>query len=89
VAGHESSASTTFTVNVTFASLEALVARFCADPEVTAGLTDKLRAAAAASTPTVRRSQLAAFERHVAAQTGKSLTREEAEILVTLARALR
>ena len=74
---------------VTFASLSALVTYFSSDPDVTAGLNDKLAAAAAARSAKVRHKHLDAFVHEVNAQTGKALTPEEAQTLTVLAGALR
>jgi hypothetical protein len=74
---------------VTFTSLEQLVAYFSTDPTVTSGLNDKLAAAAAAKSTGIRNKQLDAFVAQVNAQTGKALTPEEAQVLITLAAALR
>jgi hypothetical protein len=89
VAGNVGNGSTTFTVSVTFPSLEALVARFSTDPDVTAGLNDKLAAAAAARSARTRGNLLDAFGSQVRAQTGKALTAEQAALLLQLADALR
>jgi hypothetical protein len=86
VAGNVGSGSTTFTVNVTFASLANLVAAFSTSADVTSGLIDKLEAAAKSKKPD---NQLNAFENQVSAQTGKALTADQAEILIGLAEALR
>ena len=74
---------------ITFTSLKQLVAYFSTDPVVTSGLNDKLTAAAAARSASVRRSQLDAFVNQVNAQTGKALTPAQAQVLTTLAAALR
>jgi hypothetical protein len=89
VAGNVGDGSTTFTVSVTFTSLEALVTRFSTNPDVTAGLNDKLAAAAAAKSANTRGNQLDAFAHQVAAQTGKALTAEQADLLLQLSDALR
>jgi len=89
IAGNTGSGTTTFTIVVTFPSLENLVTRFSTDPKVAKGLNDKLAAAANAKTPSVRGKQLDAFEKQVRAQTGKALTTEQAEVLIELADALR
>jgi hypothetical protein len=89
VAGNTGSGSTTFTVSVTYASLQNLVARFSTDPAVTAGLNAKLAAASKARTAAARNAQLSAFENQVRAQTGKALTAEQASLLISLAEALR
>jgi peptidase M1-like protein len=89
IAGNTTSASTKFTIGVTFDSLENLVARFSSDLSVTSGLNDKLAAAAAAKNAKARGKLLDAFENQVRAQTGKALTADEANVLLQLAAALR
>jgi hypothetical protein len=89
VAGNVGDGSTTFTVSVTFTSLEALVTRFSTNPDVTTGLNDKLAAAAAAKSARTRGNQLDAFANQVHAQTGKALTAEQAALLLQLSDALR
>jgi hypothetical protein len=74
---------------VTFTSLGTLVAYFSTDPSVTIGLIDKLVAAAAATSSSVRNNKLDAFVQQVNAQTGKALTAEQAQVLITLSAALR
>lgn len=89
VAGNVGSGSTTFTVEVTYPSLETLVSRFSTSTDVASGLDDKLIAASQAKTTTARDNQLNAFENRLSAQAGKALTGEQAQILRTLERALR
>ena len=89
VAGNVGSGSTTFDVTVTFTSLENLVQTFSTDPDVTAGLTDKLAAAAASANKTARDNQLQAFVNQVNAQTGQALTAAQAQVLIALGDALR
>jgi hypothetical protein len=89
VAGNTGSGSTSFDVIVTFDSLANLVDRFSTSDDVTAGLTDKLAAAATAKNPKTRANQLNAFESQVSAQTGKALTAEQAALLISLAEALK
>ncbi len=74
---------------MTFASLEQLVAYFSTDPNVTSGLIDKLDAANAAKSAKVRNNTLDAFASQVKAQTGKALTPEQAQVLLSLSNALR
>ncbi len=76
-------------VPVTFKSLEGLVAYFCTDSAVTNGLIDKLDAAADAKSPSARGRQLDAFVNQVNARSGKALTPDQAQVLITLAAALR
>jgi hypothetical protein len=88
VAGNSGVGSTTFTVTVTFTSLQNLVRMFSTDPDVTAGLNDKLAAAAASPDKNARDHQLNAFINQVNAQTGRALTATEAGVLIQLAKAL-
>ena len=88
-AGNVGSGTATFTIVVTYSSLQALVARFSTNPDVTAGLNDKLTAAAKAKTAAVRANQLNAFENQLRAQTGKALTAGQAAVLLALAEALK
>ena len=89
VAGNVGFGSTTFDVTVTFRSLENLVRMFSTDPDVTAGLNDKLAAAAASPNKTARDHQLQAFVNQVDAQTGQALTPAQAQVLITLSEPLR
>ena len=89
VAGNDGSGSTSFDVIVTFDSLANLVDRFSTSDDVTAGLTDKLAAAATAKNAKTRANQLNAFENQVGAQTGKALTADQAALLISLAEALK
>jgi predicted extracellular nuclease len=70
-------------VVVTFASLCDLVHRVVTDPSVADGLCDKLSAAARGSEAT-KQNQLAAFRNQVDAQTGKSISVGDAELLKRL-----
>jgi hypothetical protein len=74
---------------VTFESLEGLVESFSTDRHVTRALTKQLKAAEEARNATVRGRFLDAFIAQVQAQTPTALTQEKAEVLRTLADALR
>jgi FIMAH domain-containing protein len=90
-AGNIGSGATTFTMAATYTSVKNVVARLCGAPGVVDGLTAKLAAAQAAEAKgnlTAKANQLQAFVNQVNAQTGKSLTREAADILIRLAKAL-
>lgn len=89
VAGNVGSGSTTFTVGVTYASLEALISAFSTSTDVATGLNDKVQAAEAAKNATARTAQPNAFENQLSAQTGKAITAAQAQILLSLERALR
>jgi len=67
----------------TFASLCTLVRSYATDPSVAQGLCDKLASAAAASGK-ARSNILNAFRNQLRAQTGKSITAEQAAILLQL-----
>jgi hypothetical protein len=73
---------------VTFTSLAALVTYFSTDADVTAGLVSKLTAASVAKNANARDNQLDAFVNQVNAQTGKALTPDQAQLLITLSAAL-
>jgi beta-glucosidase len=89
VAGNVGTGSTTFTVVVTFDSLENLVESFSTKPGVANGLNAKLDAAAKSSNTKTRGNQIDAFENQLDAQTGKAISVADAAILKTLADALR
>jgi hypothetical protein len=74
---------------VTFGALEELVQAVSTDQGVTKGLIDKLEAASATNNPRVRGNLLDAFKQQVSAQSGNAFTVEQAEVLNTLADALR
>jgi hypothetical protein len=67
----------------TFTSLCTLVRSYSTDPAVADGLCDKLASAGAAS-GTARRNILNAFRNQLSAQTGKSITADQAAILLQL-----
>jgi hypothetical protein len=89
VAGNVGHGSTSFTVTVTFASLENLVWMFSTSTDVADGLVNKLQTAAAAKSANTRNNALDAFDNQVRAQTGKALTSKQAQVLISLADALR
>jgi len=90
-AGNVGNGSTSFTVQLTYDALSNLVAQFVTDPNVAAGLSDKLAAAQAAkqrgNTKTAN-NQITAFIKQVSAQSGKSMTAAQAALLIQLAQAL-
>lgn len=87
-AGNSGAGSTSFTVGVTFADLEALVSQFSTNAGVANGLNAKLNAASHAPNANARSGQLGAFQNQVNAQTGKALTAAQAAILLRLVQAL-
>jgi uncharacterized protein len=77
----------TVNVVVTYASLCELVHRLVTDPTVAAALCDKLNAAAAAAArgnDGAKENQLQAFRSQLDAQTGKSVSAADAELLKRL-----
>ena len=90
-AGNSASASTTFTVKVTYASLAALTRRFFADAGIVAGLVNMLDAAdarAAVGDAEAEGSALKGYMSAVASHAGKTVSASNAAILVKLAAAL-
>jgi probable HAF family extracellular repeat protein len=90
-AGNTTTAKASFTVQVTYASLAVLTARFSTQPGVTDSLVSKLTAAERADgdgNATAKAGAIHAYQNEVAAQTGKALAKEQAATLTTLAAAL-
>lgn len=87
LAGHTTTASTSFTVNATCASIKVLVLRFVSSP-VADSLIAKINAICDAPNGAARSGTLEAFRHEVDAQTAKTLTASEAAILKRLAGAL-
>jgi hypothetical protein len=87
-AGNVGTGSTTFTVGVSFADLEALVTLFSTNAGVANGLNAKLEAAAHAPNANAKSGQVGAFQNQVNAQTGKALTAAQAAVLLRLVQAL-
>jgi hypothetical protein len=87
-AGNVGHGSTSFTVTVTPSSLVALVNRFCTDPSVAASLAQDVVNIANAPNADAKAKALQPFTKKVQAQTGKSLTSDQAKVLITLANAL-
>ena len=90
VAGNVGTKSTTFTIGVTFDSLDELVSRFSTNAGIATCSDRKLdRRQRRRRTRTRARNQLGAFANQVNAQTGKALTEEQAQLLIALADTLR
>ncbi len=79
---------TSFTVEVTPASLNNLIARFVTETGVAGALQQHVGRIASAPTAAAKAGQLEAFTNLVHAQTGKSLSAEHAALLIRLAGAL-
>lgn len=76
--------ATSFDVFVTEESLCNLSRAFSGNPGVANGLCDKLAAMASATTANAREGQRTAYLNQLAAQTGRALTADEAEVLRSL-----
>jgi hypothetical protein len=87
-AGNIGSQPTSFKVVVTPSSLTSLINRFCTDPSVAASLNQNVTNIAHAPNPDAKAGMLQGFTHVVQAQTGKSLTSDQANVLITLAAAL-
>lgn len=90
-AGNSASASTSFSVNVTFGSLTNLTRRFVTNSKVADGLVADLRdaeAARAKGKPKQVDAALNDYRHGVQAQIGKSITSELGSILIGLSQAL-
>jgi len=88
-AGNTSSpVSMSFAVSITPSSLQSLINRFCTDPSVAASLDQDAATIAHAPNAGARAGALSGFTQLVQAQTGKSLTSDQAKVLITLAKAL-
>jgi 2',3'-cyclic-nucleotide 2'-phosphodiesterase / 3'-nucleotidase / 5'-nucleotidase len=86
--GHTTTQAVTFHIVATVQSLKASVDRFYAEGKITSrdvykGLMDKLTAAAKAKDTTSRNNNLNAFINLVKAQSGKAITADAANLLIT------
>jgi hypothetical protein len=89
-AGNEGSGATSFTVQVTADGLGNLTTQWVTDADAAMGLVDKLKAAEEAAVRGnngAKANIINAFVNQVSAQIGKSVTAENAAILIRLARA--
>lgn len=90
-ASNQGSASTTFTVQVSHDSLCTLTTQFSTSTGVASGLCAKLTAAsqaAARGQDQTEQNIMAAFDHQLTAQTGKTLTSHQADVLTKLAATL-
>jgi hypothetical protein len=87
-AGNVGHGSTSFTVTLSPSSLQGLINRFCTDPSVAASLDQDVANIAHAPNAGTKVGMLQGFTQLVEAQTGKSLTSDQAKVLITLADAL-
>lgn len=83
-AGNTGSAPVSFTVAVTLESLKSLTRNFVSKPKVEKSLVALLTAIGRAGTDTVKKARaVSRFKSKVSAQVGKSLTRAQADALIT------
>jgi hypothetical protein len=88
-AGNTGTATTSFTVVVTSASLDDLIRQFFGtDTNGANGLITKADNIASATDPTTKANAVQAFDNQVDAKTGNPLTLEQANLLKELAAAL-
>ena len=86
-AGNTGNGSTSFTVSVTYSNLCSLTRQFVSQSGVANSMCIKLseaEAAAARGSPQAKAGALDAYRSEVAAQRGKALTAQQAEILIQL-----
>jgi 1-phosphatidylinositol phosphodiesterase len=87
-AGNVGTGATSFTLNVTSASISTVIRRFLTNPEVAASLVEKANEIATAPNANAKANKLQAFIQLVQAQTGKSITQAQVEVLIKLAKGL-
>ena len=84
-AGNVGTGSVTFTVGVTCGALHDLIGQWVSNAGVASSLQAKVDAICAAPNANAKSGKLGAFDNQVAAQTGKALTKEHADLLVQYA----
>lgn len=87
-AGNVGTGSTTFAVGVTCAGLKTLVGQFSTNGGEATSLKAKIDSICAAPNGNAKAGKLGAFDNEVTAQTGKSLTVQQADVLIRFAAAL-
>ena len=87
-AGNTGSGSTSFTVSVNAASLDSLISRFVADAGVAQSLKDQVSSIASAPNSNSKAGKLGGFDHLLSAQSGKSISQQDASTLQRLAQAL-
>ena len=87
-AGNTGSASTSFTVVDNTAGLSNLIGQFVTDPGVAQSMQSQVGSIASAPNANAKAGKLDAFSHFLSAQTGKSLSAQQAAILLRLASAL-
>lgn len=88
LAGNAASASVTFTVGVTCNALTNLVAAWVANPGIAGSLAAKIASICTAPNAAAKSGKLGAFDNAVAAQRGKAIAADKADLLARLAAAL-
>jgi hypothetical protein len=87
-AGNVGNDSVTFTVTATASALEALIGQLVSDKTVVSSLVAKVDSVATASNANAKAGKVAAFDNEIDAQTGKSITADQAALLKQLIAAL-
>jgi 1-phosphatidylinositol phosphodiesterase len=87
-AGNVGVGATSFTLKVTSASISTVIQQFVTNPGVADSLAEKANEIATAPNANAKANKLQAFIQLVQAQTGKSITQAQADILIKLAKGL-
>jgi hypothetical protein len=88
LAGNGASGSVTFTVTATASSIESVIGQLVSDQTVVSSLVAKVDSVAAASNTSAKANKVAAFDNEIDAQTGKSISADQAALLKQLIAAL-
>jgi hypothetical protein len=88
LAGNVGNGSVTFTVIATASSLEALIGQLVSDQTIVSSLVAKVDSIASAPNANAKAGKVAAFDNQIDAQTGKSISADQAALLKQLAAAL-
>ena len=88
LAGNTGTGSVTFTVEVTASSLETLIDRLVGDQSIAGALVAKVDAVVSAPNANAKAGKVAAFDNQVDAQTGKTISADDAALLEQLVAAL-
>jgi len=88
LAGNVGSDSITFTVTATASALEALIGQLVSDQTVASSLVAKVDSVATAPNANAKSNKVAAFDNEIDAQTGKSISADQATLLKQLIAAL-
>lgn len=88
LAGNVGNGSITFTVTATASALEVLIGRLVSDQTVVSSLVAKVDSVATAPNANAKDNKVAAFDNEIDAQTGKSISADQAALLKQLIAAL-